>query len=131
MRISKRSQYGLRALFRLVESSGYSPMREIAEKEDISSDYLEKILSDLEKGGLIKSKRGVTGGYCLAKKPEEINLKDVLEVLESTLNLVECVGERCEREEGCPTASVWRKLDKTIKEKLKSITLKDLIKDYE
>ena len=131
MRISKRSQYGLRALFRLAEGCGYSPMREVAEKEGISPDYLEKIFFDLEKGGLIKSKRGVAGGYSLAKKPEEINLKDVLEILESTMNLVECVGEKCEREGRCPTASVWRKLDKTIKEKLKSITLKDLVEDYE
>ncbi len=131
MRISKRSQYGLRALFRLAESSGYSSVREVAEREGISPDYLEKILSDLEKGGLIKSKRGVAGGYALAKGPEEINLKDILEILESTMDLVECVGARCEREECCPTVSVWRKLDRTIKEKLESITLKDLMEDHE
>lgn len=106
-------------------------MREIAEKEDISRDYLEKIFSDLEKGGVIRSKRGVAGGYSLARYPEEISLKDVLEVLENNFNLVECVGERCVREDVCPTASVWKRLDQSLKRKMDSINLKDLIKEDE
>lgn len=131
MRISKKSQYGLRALFRLAEKPGFYPMREIAEKEGISPDYLEKIFFNLEKGGIIKSKRGATGGYSLAKPSEKISLKDVLEILENNFNLVECVGERCDREEFCPTASVWKMLDESLKKKMNSINLKDLIKKYE
>lgn len=131
MRISKKSQYGLRALFRLAEKPGFHPMREIAEKEGISSDYLEKIFFNLEKGGIIKSKRGATGGYSLAKPPEKISLKDIMEVLENNFNLVECVGERCDREKVCPTASVWKMLDESLKRKMDSINLKDLIKKHE
>lgn len=131
MKISKRSQYGIRALFRLAEKSGYSSVRKIAEEEGISHDYLEKILSELEKKGLVSSKRGVAGGYSLAKKPKDINLKDVLEVLEKNFKLVECVGSKCNREDVCPTASTWRALDLSLKEKMRLITLKDLLKDYE
>ena len=128
MKISKRSQYGLRALFRLTQISGYSPMREIAEKEEISQDYLEKIFFDLERGGLIRSKRGASGGYALARPSEEISLKDVLEILEKNFNLVECVSESCYREAVCPTSSVWKRLDESLKIKMNSITLKDLMK---
>ncbi len=131
MRISKKSQYGLRALFRLAEKPGFYPMREIAEREGISPDYLEKIFFELEKGGLIKSKRGALGGYSLAKKPKDINLKNILEILEKTLNLVECIDAKCNREKSCPTASVWKALDLSLKEKLESITLEDLIKKHE
>ena len=128
MRVSKRSQYGLRALFRLAESDGYSPLRTIAEREDISFDYLEKILTQLEKGGLVRSKRGVSGGYSLAKLPADIDLKNVLEILEMKFSLVECIDTECDRKESCPIASVWMYLDSALKDALKAITLEDLIK---
>ncbi|MGM0482628.1 MAG: RrF2 family transcriptional regulator [Patescibacteria group bacterium] len=131
MKISKRSQYGLRALLRLTQTSGYCPMHEIAEKEGISTDYLEKIFFDLEKGGIIRSKRGANGGYSLAIAPERISLKDILEVLEKNFNLVECVGERCDREDICPTASVWKRIDESLKRKMNSVTLKHLKKENE
>ncbi len=131
MKISKKSQYGLRALFRLAEKNQNLSVRQISEKEAISPDYLEKIFFDLEKAKIIKAKRGAGGGYSLNKKPDDITLKDILEVLESTLDLVECIDSDCSRKEICPTASVWKIVDEAIKEKLESITLKDLIKKYE
>ncbi len=128
MRISKRSQYGLRALFRLAESDGYSPLRTIAKREEISFDYLEKILSQLERGGMVNSKRGVSGGYSLARSPAEIDLKSILEILETKFSLVECIDIECDRKGSCPTASIWMFLDSALKDALKSITLEDLIK---
>jgi Rrf2 family protein len=132
MKISKKSQYGLRGLFRLAEKEKHTPMKEVAKKEGISPDYLEKIFTELEKEGLIKSKRGPSGGYKLAYKPKEINLKMVIKTLENNLALVECINNGCSRLGNCPTAPVWRIIDQTLKEKLESITLQDLIdKNYE
>ena len=129
MKISKKSQYGLRGLFRLAEVEGHTPMREVAKKEGISSDYLEKIFTRLEKEGFITSKRGPSGGYALAMKPEEINLRLILEVLENNFSLVECVDEGCSRLDDCPVASVWKRLDDEVKEKLELITLKTILEN--
>ena len=127
MQISKKSQYGLRGLFRLAESSGHTPMRAVAKKEGISPDYLEKIFTRLEKEGFITSKRGPSGGYALAMSPEEITLRNILEALENNFNLVECVEDGCSRLVDCPVAPVWKKLDDEVKEKLELITLKTIL----
>ncbi len=132
VKISKKSQYGLRALFHLAGKKGFVSVREIAEEEEISSDYLEKIFFELEKNGIIKSKRGPSGGYALAMNPGKISLRMILETLENTFDLVECVDDGCRRIENCPVAPVWKTLDKEIKEKLELINLKSLIdKNYE
>ncbi len=104
-------------------------MKEIAKKENISADYLEKIFTELEKKGLIESKRGPSGGYRLTEKPENISLNMILKILENKFSLVECLDEGCDRISGCPVFSTWKRLDQEIKEKLKDITLKDLIED--
>ncbi len=131
MKISKKSQYGLRGLFRLAEAEGFLPMKKVAKAEGISSDYLEKIFTELEKKGFVRSKRGPSGGYALAENPEEINLKMVLEALENKFSLVECVEDECKRMSRCPVAPTWKKLDKEVKEKLELITLKTLIEKNE
>lgn len=131
MRISKKSQYGLRSLFRLVQTDGYLSVKAISQKEDISADYLEKIFAELEEAELVKAKRGPSGGYQLAKKPEDIDLKMVLEVLENNLSLVECIEGGCARLDNCPTAPIWKKLDESIKEQFELITLKSLVQNYE
>lgn len=127
MKISKKSQYALRGLFRLGESEGYLSMKEVAEKEKISADYLEKIFTQLEKEDFIKSKRGPSGGYQLAKEPSDITLKDILEVLETNFSLVECIDEGCSRISECPVAPTWKKLDQEVKEKLSLISIKTLL----
>ena len=129
MQISKKSQYGLRGLFRLAETEEHTPMREVAKKEGISPDYLEKIFTRLEKEGFITSKRGPSGGYALAMSPEDITLRKILEALENNFDLVECVEDGCSRLEGCPVASVWKKLDDEVKEKLELITLKTILEN--
>ncbi len=132
MKISKKSQYGLRGLFRLAESKRHTPMKVVAKKENISTAYLEKIFADLEKANLIESKRGPSGGYKLAYPPAEINLKMIVTALENNIGLVECISHGCSRLDDCPTAPVWKAVDQTLKEKLESITLQDLIdKNYE
>lgn len=97
----------------------------ISEKEGIPFDFLEKILSDLEKSKLIKSRKGTGGGYILAKRPDKITTKDIIEVLENTVP-VNCL--LCDRSEKCMSKNVWRKIEKAINKTLKSITLKDLMR---
>lgn len=129
MKISKKSQYGLRAMAYLANNERkFWSIREISEKEGISFNYLEKILSIIEKGGLLKSKKGIQGGYTLAKNPQEITVGEILKTLEGKMSLTECLGvESCAKEKICKTKKVWKKIQESIEETINSITLKDLI----
>ena len=128
MRISKKAQYGLRAMVYLAKHSSEEkvcPLKEISEKENIPFDFLEKIISDLEETGLVKAKKGVQGGYFLAKEPKEITTGEIVRVLESTVP-VSCFG--CQMLRICSTKSVWDKVKDSLDSTLDSMTLADLIK---
>ena len=101
------------------------PIREISEKENIPFDYLEKIIVELEKAGLVKAKKGVQGGYFLIKKPKEITAGEIVRVLESTVP-VSCLG--CQMARICSTKNVWEKVQDSLDSTLDSMTLADLIK---
>jgi len=112
------------------------PLRVIAEAEGLSFDYLEKIISKLEKAGLLKAKRGVGGGYFLARKPKDITVGEIIEALEGTIAPVRCVAKEkevryhCPREKKCLTKNVWQKIQDSLNSTLNSITLADLIKPH-
>ena len=125
MKISKKTQYGLRAMVCLAKTKKVTSLKNISEKEGISFDFLEKIMSELEKGKLVKAKKGIQGGYILAKTPNKITAKDIVEVLEKTTT-VDC--SMCGISKKCLTQNVWRKIDDSIQKTLKSITLATLIK---
>jgi len=134
LRISTKSQYGLRTMVYLAKHRDkISSLNLISEKEGISFDYLEKIISKLEKTGLIKAKKGVQGGYFLAKSPKRIKIGDIIRALEGDTVLVKCIapirkrGYRCPRERKCLTKNFWQKIQKTLNNVLNSITLADLI----
>ncbi len=128
MKASKKTQYALRAVIVLANlKEGVCSVNSIAEKEGISSDYLEKILSLLERKGILTVKRGAGGGYCLKKKPEEITLKDIFLATGERTAVVDCLTERCVRDKSCGAAVAWRKVDKKIEEAVSSIKLSDLI----
>ena len=84
MRLSTKSRYGLRALFDIAYNAGGQPaqIQDISRRQDISPRYLEQIFQGLKKNGILKSKRGPQGGYCLAKSPEEITVRAVIEATE-------------------------------------------------
>ncbi len=128
MKISKKSQYGVRAMVYLAKHSSTKkvcPIKEISEKEEIPFDFLEKIISELEKAGLVKAKKGVQGGYFLAKEPKEITAGEIVRVLESTVP-VSCAG--CQMARMCSAKSVWDKVQDSLDSTLDSVTLADLIK---
>ncbi len=101
-------------------------LREISEDQNISFDFLEKILSELEKAGLVKAKKGSQGGYFLAKKPESIKSLEIIEALEGEVNPVDCGG--CPYSRDCSSRSLWEEMGTSLESKLKNVTLSDLIK---
>ena len=128
MRVSKKSQYGLRAMVYLAKhykKDRVSPLKEISEKEGMPFDFLEKIISELQEAGLAEAKKGVQGGYFLTKKPKEITAGEIVRVLESTVP-VSCIG--CQMARICSTKDVWEKVQESLDSTLDSMTLADLIK---
>jgi len=109
------------------------PLKEIAKKENISFDYLEKIISKLEKAGLVLAKKGSKGGYFLAKPAKKIKIGEIIKTLEGEISFVKCIGVRknhyCPREKNCLTRNFWKKLKDSLDFTLNSITLEDLIKE--
>lgn len=131
MKLSSKARYGTRAMLELALKypEGSVSVKEMAGSQDISVKYLEQIMSSLKSAGLVRSERGVRGGYWLARAPEDINLKDVVHALEGSSALVDCLHEpaRCPRGENCPTREVWNELQSAMEGVLESRTLKDLV----
>lgn len=134
MRISTRGEYGLRAMLVLAGSykDGPIPLREIAEKEQISEQYLEQLFRELRLNELVISHRGAKGGYVLAQAPDKISVGSVLAVLEGPLAPMECVAdgvssESCRHSGGCPTRVIWKKLKMAMESVLNGTTLADLL----
>ncbi|HEY9766850.1 MAG TPA: Rrf2 family transcriptional regulator [Chroococcales cyanobacterium] len=92
MKLSVRSTYGLRAMLVLAMEYGQGPVmvRKIAERENLPVSYLEQLLAQLRKAGLVSAMRGATGGYALARPPEEVTVLDVFVALEGPLELIDC-----------------------------------------
>lgn len=134
MKLSTKGRYGLKAMFELsiTQHTGPVPLKYIAKRQNISDQYLEQIFSALKKSGLVKSVRGAQGGYLLAKEPKDITVGDILTVLEGPVSLSDCLLDEdiCENSGICVTKVVWEKIKKGIEEVIHSITLQDMINDY-
>ena len=107
MRLSKRGEYGLRAMINLADAQKNSPgamaqIKDISAQEKIPTKYLEQILLALKNAGLLNSKMGIGGGYYLAKEPEKINLGHIIRVLDGPLAPVRCVSHMAYEPCGCP-----------------------------
>ncbi|WP_293007652.1 MULTISPECIES: RrF2 family transcriptional regulator [unclassified Oscillibacter] len=131
MLISTKGRYALRVMIDLAEhrTEGYVPLKEVAERQDISEKYLESIIKLLVKGKLLTGLRGKGGGYRLTKSPEEYSVGVVLRLTEESLAPVACLeGESvsCPRMAECRTLPMWRGLDKVIRDYLDNITVADL-----
>lgn len=135
MKLSTKGRYGLKAMFELsvTQHTGPVPLKYIAKRQNISDQYLEQIFSALKKSGLVTSVRGAQGGYLLAKEPKDITVGDILTVLEGPVSLSDCLLDEdiCENSGICVTKVVWEKIKKGIEEVIHSITLQDMINDYD
>ncbi|MCE5285147.1 MAG: Rrf2 family transcriptional regulator, partial [Pelosinus sp.] len=135
MLISTKGRYGLRAMVDLaINSTGeHVALNSIAERQNISANYLEQMFSLLKKAGLVKSIKGSQGGYILAHKPASITVGSVLRALEGDLATVdESDIKRTPNNsiEYCLTINVWDKLNESINLVVDSITLEDMIDEY-
>ncbi len=132
MKLSTKTTYGTKALLNIASRQGQGPvlLKDVAREEQIPRQYLEQVVTPLRIAGLLNSVRGAGGGFVLAKQPSQITLGEVVQILEGSLSLVECVDspEACARSaEGCVTRDLWRETGSAVKKGLNSLTLQDLI----
>jgi Rrf2 family protein len=131
MKLSTRGRYGARFMLDLALNFGAGTvlLRDLAKRQELSVKYLDQIVGGLREAGLVKTKRGVKGGFSLAKPPEEIRLLEVVEAVEGPLNLVNCVAhpEGCPRSGSCVTIEVWEAMGNAMREVLSGITLAQLV----
>src|SRR5215467_9303381 len=108
MRLSKKSEYGLRALLELTLAYGKTSLQrhDIADRQHIPVEFLEQILLALKRAGLLTSRRGMKGGYSLIKSPEDITLGQVIRVLDGPLAPIGCVSKTAYQKcSDCPYAN--------------------------
>ena len=132
MLISTKGRYALRVMVDLAEhqADGFIPLKVIAQRQGISEKYLENIIKLLVKARLLTGVRGKGGGYQLTKAPEQYTVEGILRITEDSMAPVACLepgADACPRAAECRTLSMWRGLDKLIKEYLENITLADLM----
>src|SRR4051812_19177930 len=134
MKLSLRGEYALRALLVLAiqHSEKVVRIQTISDAQKIPKRFLEQILNDLKCAGIVESKRGVAGGYRLAKKPEQITLAAIVRHIEGALAPVSCVSERfyekcsCPDESRCAIRSVMKEIREAIVKVAERVTLADI-----
>ncbi|TJX16323.1 Rrf2 family transcriptional regulator [Tissierella creatinini] len=133
MKLSTKGRYGLMAMFQLALDYGQGPisLKYIAEKQELSENYLEQLFSNLRRDGLLNSVRGAQGGYMLSRAPKEITVGQVLRSLEGNLAPADCLlhDNDCNKEEGCATKQVMLRIKQGIDSVVDSITLGDMVED--
>ena len=130
MKLSTKGKYGLYAMFYLAqhEGSGPQPLKAVAEI-GVPEDYLEQLLGNLRRAGLVTTVRGAQGGYQLARAPEDITVGDIIDATEGPLTISECISDEgcCHRSGECRTRRVWEYLSNSINGLLQSISLRDML----
>ena len=131
MKLSTRGRYGTRVLLDLAlhEGEGPVPLKDIAQRQQISLLYLEHLVAPLIAVGMIRSMRGTRGGIWLARSPQEIKLNEVVGLLEGSIAPVDCVNDpkACPRSDSCVTRDIWNEMKKAMDGVLESKTLQDLV----
>ena len=132
--ISTKGRYAIRVMLDLAEndSGNYIPLKDIAERQEISKKYLEIIMRDMVAGGLVSGASGKGGGYKLCRKPEEYPLGEIIELMEGPLAPVACLAEgkvNCPRAAACETLPLWEEYDKLTHDFFYGKRLSDLVKN--
>ena len=130
--ISTRGLYAIRILLDLAEHNNgtFIPMKEMADRQDISLKYIGKIMPLLKTAGLVDSTHGIGGGYKLTRDPEQYTLWEILQVAEGDLAPVSCLQKGapvCARTAECRTLPIWEKYYALTRDYFSSVTLADLM----
>jgi len=136
MKLSKRGEYGLRALQDLAAHYGEAPIpnKELAERNNIPYRFLEQILLILKHGRILQSHKGPQGGYVLSRPPDQITLAEIIRLLDGPLAPIPCVSETAYESCGCPDMNacglrrVMKQVRDTVAQMMEQTTLADLIK---
>ena len=131
MKVSTKGRYALRLLVDLArhEQDGVIALKDIAARQEVSKKYLEQIVRNLTKAGILRTTRGFLGGYQLARAPADITLGEVLFATETEMSVVDCLkpGQECGRHDTCATFAVWKGLNDVIANYLNSISLQTIL----
>ena len=130
--VSTKGRYAIRVMIDLAEhdTGNYVPLKDIAERQDISKKYLEIIVKDMVSGGLVTGASGKGGGYKLTRKPKDYKIGEILELMEGKLAPVACLSDEtntCPRKASCQTLPMWEEYDKMVHDFFYSKKLSDLI----
>ena len=130
--VSTRGRYALRVMIDLTdhENGSYIPLKDIAERQEISKKYLEIIMKDMVAAGLVTGASGKGGGYKLSRPAEDYTVGEIIEVMEGSLSPVACLADKnyeCDRKDICKTLPMWLEYDKMIHDFFYSRRLTDLV----
>lgn len=136
MVVSTKGRYALRVMIDLAEhqAEGFIPLKEIAERQEISEKYLEAILKVLVKERFLVGLRGKGGGYRLSRSPETYTVGSILRLTEGSMAPVACLGEDaqpCPRAAQCRTLPMWTRFNQVMNDFFDSYTLSDLMRPDE
>ena len=136
MKVSTKGRYALRMLLDLAENKeeGFVSLKSIAERQNISKQYLEQIVTLLNTSTILRANRGRQGGYMLAKEPSQYTVGQILRITEGSLAPIACLEDEvnlCERVEACKTLPMWHGLNKVISDYLDSVTLQDMLEQHQ
>lgn len=132
MKMSTKGRYAVMALIDIAEHSGGEPvsLAEIAERQEISQEYLEQLFGKLRKAGLVESARGPGGGYRLSRSMADIAMADVILAVDEELRVTRCDGdavEGCVKGERCNAHDLWSSLGRQMMYFLSSVSLDDVV----
>jgi len=131
MILSRKGDYGLRAALELAcfYGTGFLSAQRIARRHHLPGAFVKKLLQKLNRAGIVTATVGQQGGYALARSPQEISIRELLEALEGDLSPVTCLSPDadCQIAAGCLTQHVWSHIDGKLKDALGSVSLQDAL----
>jgi Rrf2 family protein len=134
MKLTMKSDYGLRAMIDLAQHYGKVPVQcsDIARRQDIPEYYLDQLLMALRKAGLVRSMRGPQGGHLLTKQPSQILMGEVIHALDGIVAPMDCVPDpdSCSQSAGCALRKVWQQVDEFTQHLVMHTTLEELAKQH-
>jgi Rrf2 family iron-sulfur cluster assembly transcriptional regulator len=130
--ISAKSKYAIRALVELADRTEGDPDRpvrltDVASGREIPLQFLEQLFSTLRRAGVLRSRRGASGGYSFARPPETITVLEIVNALDGDLSPAVCTQGECEHLDGCGAASVWLEAKNAVDDVLRRATIASLL----
>jgi Rrf2 family transcriptional regulator, iron-sulfur cluster assembly transcription factor len=133
MKLSTKGRYAVMAMVDIGQQAGSSPvsLQDIAERQEISQEYLEQLFMKLRRSGLVESARGPGGGYRLARQPADIVVAEIIDAVDEPVKMTRCEDgdavEGCVRGERCCTHDLWQSISRQVLGFLSNVTLEDVV----